>query len=374
MKEIIKILSNEDIVGFHTIDSDDEDDMYCGKIIKYEDDLLYFLAYDNNGENSTIEVESEDIVWFETNSGDTEYLARTIINKDKFPIKKQVSITENAIREHLHHLWENEIPAVYQTEKEEYEAYLVGYDENNIILHTFNSWYNVDHGFICIPINVVKKLDIYTHDLNAYPILYHDYVKACRLDSNTANIQLNLLSMCMNEHILIGMQNQMDVKENVSLVGYIESIEKDIVRLRKINPEGIDRGLEDLYINDIANFGWGGLYLDMIEYFHVHKLAKKADEEIILIQDNRTKLTSLLLEAKEKGNVISLISDESEDEYWQSTGFVIDVMGNWFHMTMYDDVEDKWFECYHRIENYSKIRRNGIRELFIEAKFLTRVH
>ena len=83
MKEIIKILSKDEIVGLHTIGN--PDDLYCGKIIKYEDNQLYFQTYDNNGEAyEVIQVESSDIEWFETNSADTEYLTKVITNKDKF--------------------------------------------------------------------------------------------------------------------------------------------------------------------------------------------------------------------------------------------------------------------------------------------------
>lgn len=147
---------------------------------------------------------------------------------------------------------------------------------------------------------------------------------------------------------------------------------KDIVRIRKINSNGIDSGRECYNIKDIANFGYGGLYLDKIEYYHTHELAKKAKGEIIII-NNRDEFRSLLFEAKEKGSVISLISHETEDEYNESTGIITDVMDDWFQMTMYDDIENHWFECYHKIQDYSKLRRNSIRELFIKAKYKTMV-
>ena len=112
--------------------------------------------------------------------------------------------------------------------------------------------------------------------------------------------------------------------------------------------------------------------MDKIEYYHTKELAKKAKDEIIII-NNMDELKSLLLDAKEKCSVISLISNETEEEYNESTGIIIDVMGDWFHMTMYDDIEDHWFECYHKILDYSKLRRNSIRELFIEAKMRRRM-
>ena len=49
MKEIIKALSKDVIVGLRTID-DSYDNIYYGKIIKYKDNLLDFLAYDDKGE------------------------------------------------------------------------------------------------------------------------------------------------------------------------------------------------------------------------------------------------------------------------------------------------------------------------------------
>ena len=52
MKEIIKALSKDVIVGLRTID-DSYDNIYYGKIIKYKDNLLDFLAYDDKGEEMT---------------------------------------------------------------------------------------------------------------------------------------------------------------------------------------------------------------------------------------------------------------------------------------------------------------------------------
>lgn len=366
MNEIIKALSKEKMVGLHTIDSDD-DEMYCGKILNYKDEQLHFQAYDINGENYVINVKSEDIVWFEKNSADIELLAKSIACKDMFPEKKQVTLTGRNIRENLHHLWEKEIPAVYHVGKEEYEAYLIGYDDNSFVLHSFSSDYNVDHGYIWFPIYDLKMLEIYTPALNRYPIIYKNYIKAERLDIESTNILLHFLFKCMSNHLLIDIQNQTDIKNEVCVIGYVESVENDVVRVRKINSDGIDCGLECYNIKDIANFGYGGLYLDKIEYYHTNELAKKAKDEIVII-NNRDELRSLLLEAKQESSVISLISHETEDEYSESTGIVIDVMGDWFQMTMYDDIEDHWFECYHKIQDYSKLRRNGIRELFVKAK------
>lgn len=371
MNEIIKALSKEKLVGLHTVVSND-DEMYCGKILQYNDKLLHFQAYDINGEDYVIQVESEDIVWIEKNSADIELLAKIIACKDIFPEKKQITVTGSNIRKKLYYLWENEIPAVYHVGKKEYEAYLIGYDRKTIVLHSFSSDYNVDYGIVCFPINELKIVEIYTPALNRYPIIYENHVKADKLDINSTNIQHDFLFKCMNNHLLVDMQNQMDTKDEVCLIGYVESIETDIVRIRKINSDGIDCGLECYNIKDIANFGFGGLYLDKIEYYHTKELAKKAKDEIIII-NNMDELKSLLLDAKEKCSVISLISNETEEEYNESTGIIIDVMGDWFHMTMYDDIEDHWFECYHKILDYSKLRRNSIRELFIEAKMRRRM-
>lgn len=372
MNEIIRALSKENLVGLHTVDSND-DEMYCGRILQYKDNQLDFLAYDINGEEYAVKIESENIAWLEKNSADIELFARIIAYKDKITSKNQVTFTGSNILENLKDVWEKEIPAVYHVGTEEYEAYLVGYDEKTIVLHSFSSDYNVDHGIICFPINELKKMEIYTPDLNRYPVIYENHVKADRLNIDSANIQLEFLYKCMSDHLLMDIQSQSDIKNDVCLIGYLDSIENGIIRIRKINYDGIDCGLECYNIKDIANFGCGGLYLGKIEYYHTNELAKKAKDEIIRI-NNMDELRAMLLEAKEKGSVISLISNETEDEYNESTGIVIDVMGDWFHMNLYDDIEDHWFECYHKIKGYSKLRKNGIRELFVKAKFYTKTH
>ena len=102
MKEIIKALSKDVIVGLRTID-DSYDNIYYGKIIKYKDNLLDFLAYDDKGEENTIiQVGSSDIVSFDTNSANTDYLTKVINNKDKFTTKKEGTITGSKVSEHLH--------------------------------------------------------------------------------------------------------------------------------------------------------------------------------------------------------------------------------------------------------------------------------
>lgn len=126
MKEIIKALSKDVIVGLRTID-DSYDNIYYGKIIKYKDNLLDFLAYDDKGEENTIiQVGTSDIVSFDTNSANTDYLTKVINNKDKFTTKKEGTITGSKVSEHLHYLWVNEIPALYHTiAKDEFYAYLL---------------------------------------------------------------------------------------------------------------------------------------------------------------------------------------------------------------------------------------------------------
>lgn|GEM_PF-5720932 len=64
---------------------------------------------------------------------------------------------------------------------------------------------------------------------------------------------------------------------------------------------------------------------------------------------------------------MSLVSDETDDEYRVSTGFVVEVMDNWARLKLYDFEEFHWFECYRRINDFSRIRRNGMMELLVKA-------
>ena len=61
---------------------------------------------------------------------------------DKFSLKEERIITGNEINGQLHNLWEKEISALYhiKNDKESYYAYLVGYNENTIVLHSFNPY------------------------------------------------------------------------------------------------------------------------------------------------------------------------------------------------------------------------------------------
>lgn len=370
MKEIIKILSKDEIVGLHTIGNPD-DDMYCGKIIKYEDDKLYFQTYDNSGEAyEIIQAESSDIEWFETNSADTEYLTKVITNKDKFIEKEEETIIGNEISEQLHNLWEKEIPALYhiKNDKDGYYAYLIGHNENTIILHSFNPYYNIDYGISCFPIANLEKIEVYKPELNIYPYLYDNRinVKKCHIES--ADIRLGFFRKSMNEKMLVNVQNSTDIKNEEDLVGYVESIQEDVICFRKINPVGVDCGLEKYNVKDIVTFGYGGSYLDKIERLYKIGLSKKAEEDITVISD-RDKFISMLLYSKEKGTVVSLISNETEGEYCISTGFVIDVMKDWIHLKLYDFEEYHWYECYRRIQDFSKLQRNGITELLVKSIF-----
>lgn len=367
MEDVIKALSSVEIVGLHTKDNLD-DDMYCGKIIGYEDNRLIFQTYDICSEVcKDIQVESSDIVWFEANSADTEYLAKVIANKDIFTIKGERTITKCEIAVHLHRLWENEIPALYHTEfEDDYYAYIVGYDENTIILRSFNPFYNIDYGIICFPIENIEKIEVYKSELNIYPYLYENKIKVNKCQMESTDIRLDFFRRSMNEKKLVDVQNLTDIENDEDLVGYVDSVQDGVIRFRKINTEGIDCGTEEYNVNDIVTFGWEGLYLDRIELLYKTNLLKNAKEENAKIK-NRENFISMILDARKDGTVVSLVSDETDDEYRVSTGFVVEVMDNWARLKLYDFEEFHWFECYRRINDFSRIRRNGMMELLVKA-------
>lgn len=372
MKEIIKALTKVGIVGLHTIGNSDED-MYCGKIIRYEDDKLYFQTYDNNGESCEIvRVESSDIEWFETNSADTEFLTKVIAHKDDFARKEkeEIIIIGKKISEQLPDLWEKDIPALYhiKNDKDGYYAYLVGSNENTIILHSFNPYYNIDYGISYFPIVNLEKIEVYKPELNIYPYLYENRIKVNKCHIESADIRLDFFRRSMNEKKLVDVQNSTDVENEEDLVGYVETIQEDVICFRKINPDGVDCGLEKYNVKDIVTFGYGGLYLDKIERLYKIGLSKKAEEDLTIIS-NRNKFISMLLDSKEKGTVVSLISNETEGEYCVSTGFVIDVMKDWIHLKLYDFEEYHWYECYRRIQDFGKLQRNGTTELLVKSIF-----
>ena len=367
MKEIIKALSKDVIVGLRTID-DSYDNIYYGKIIKYKDNLLDFLAYDDKGEENTIiQVGSSDIVSFDTNSANTDYLTKVINNKDKFTTKKEGTITGSKVSEHLHYLWENEIPALYHTiVKDEFYAYLIGYNENTIILRSFNPYYNIDNGIICFPIDTIEKICVYKPELNIYPYLYENRIEIAKYHIESIDIRSDFFHRTMNKRILVDVQNSTDIKNEEAIVGYVESIRNDRICFRKINDDGIECGQEEYDIKDIVTFGCGGSYLDRIGLLYTNEISKNAKEDIIIISDSN-KLKSILLDAKEKGTIVSLISDETEDEYIESTGFLIDIKKDWIHLNLYDIEENHWYECYRRIKDFSKLRENGITELLVKV-------
>lgn len=366
---MINSLQKDIIVGLRTIDVS-YDNIYYGKIIKYEGNLLVFFAYDENGEeNATIQVNTSDIVSIDTNSANTEYLTKVITNKDKLTIKEEKIIIGNRIRDNLQHLWENEIPALYQTiVKDEFYAYLIGYNDNTIILHSFNPYYNIDNGIICFPIDTIEKICVYKPELNIYPYLYENRIEIVKYQIESTDIRSDFFHKTMNKKILVDVQNSADIKNKEALVGYVESIKDESICFRKINDEGIECGQEEYDIEDIVTFGCGGSYLDKIELLYTNEISKNAKENIIIISDSN-KLKSTLIDAKEKGTIVSLISDETEDEYIESTGFLIDINKDWIHLNLYDIEENHWYECYRRIKDFSKLRKNGITELFTKAIF-----
>ncbi|MBO4597303.1 MAG: hypothetical protein J5676_05410 [Bacteroidaceae bacterium] len=367
MEEIIKALSNGTIVGLRTID-DSYDNIYYGKIIKYADNLLDFMSYGENGEIvATIQVKSSDIVSFDTNSADTEYLNKVIANKDKFAIKEEKTIIGSKIREYLHHLWGKEIPALYHTNicKVGYYAYIVGFNENTIILHTFNPYYNIDNGIICFPIETIEKIGVYMPELNMYPYLYENRIKIDKCNIESTDIRLDFLRQSMKEKKLVDVQNATDIKNEEDLVGFVESIQEDRISLKKINPDGKECGLEEYNVKDIVTFGHGGFYLDKIELLYTNKIPRNAIEDVSIIYDS-DQLLSLLLDAKENGDILSLISDETEDEYIESTGFLINIINDWIHLKLYDIEENHWYECYRRIQDFCKVRKNGVTELLVK--------
>jgi hypothetical protein len=182
----------------------------------------------------------------------------------------------------------------------------------------------------------------------------------------STDIRLDFFRRSMNEKKLVDVQNLTDIENDEDLVGYVDSVQDGVIRFRKINTEGIDCGTEEYNVNDIVTFGWEGLYLDRIELLYKTNLLKNAKEENAKIK-NRENFISMLLDARKDGTVVSLVSDETDDEYRVSTGFVVEVMDNWARLKLYDFEEFHWFECYRRINDFSRIRRNGMMELLVKA-------
>lgn len=371
---MIEKLPKDIIVGLRTT-GDSYDNIYYGKIIKYEDNLLTFLAYDEYDEEiKTIQVNPSDIISIDTNSANTEYLTKVLANKHKLTIKEEETIIGNRIRENLKHLWENEIPALYHTAvKDEFYAYLIGYNENTIILHSFNPYYNIDNGIICFPIDNIEKICVYKTELNIYPYLYENRIEINKYHIKSTDIRSDFFHKSMNEKMLVDVQNSTDIKNEETLVGYVESIKNDRICFRKINDDGIECGQEEYDIKDIVTFGCGGSYLERIELLYANEISKKAKEELLITSDS-DKLKSILLEAKEEGTIVSLISDETEDEHIESTGFLIDQKNDWIHLNLYDLEESHWYECYRRIRDFSKVRKNGITELLVKEIFDKQKH
>ena len=72
--------------------------------------------------------------------------------------------------------------------------------------------------------------------------------------------------------------------------------------------------------------------------------------------------TNLFLTSFSSSSLLSF-----ENEYIESTGFLVDIKKDWIHLNLYDIEENHWYECYRRIKDFSKLRENGITELLVKA-------
>lgn len=72
--------------------------------------------------------------------------------------------------------------------------------------------------------------------------------------------------------------------------------------------------------------------------------------------------------AQSEHEIITLFSDIEGDDFFESTGYIIDVIDDWLKMYLYDVNEDDLYYYYRSYKDFTGIRFEGYEELL--ASFL----
>lgn len=371
MINILDTLSSEAIIGLR-MNGESYDCLNYGKIVGYDDNYLDLIVYDENGNDyDQIKVLQKDIVSFDVDSACTRYLAKKSGVVPNVAAKEERKIEKSEVRDSLYSLWNEEVPALFHTSQDEIYGFIVAYDDRLAILHVFNPYYNIDYGFLFIKIEEIESLYLNKPELAIYFHIYENNINHHKLQLKCDDIRTSFFDYCREKQILVDAESFDDINNGEVSVGYVESIEGGNVRFRMINDMGLECGIETYNIDDIMNFGCGGYYLEKISILHKNHLSELAKEQVYIV-DNLNELERRLYKAKQEKEIVTLISDETEEEFFESTGFVVDIDNEWIHMRLYDIDENDWYDYYRRIKDFTQLRKNGIVELLVKTIYKTK--
>lgn len=352
------------IIGLRTLE-DSYNSMNYGEIIGQRIDIVEFRPYYDDGEPCSIEyIPYKDIVSIETNSKETEFLHNLInnkafIRKKKKRVFKKKNIKYSVLKDLL-----CKNLAIFHINETYFTGYLLDANNEYIVLQTLDPNYNIDYGISYYPLSSLNEIILHDQNLDIYPYAFENWIMPHNIPNLLKLSKYDFFKIHERDEVLIDLEDVNDIKEGLTSVGYVEKVTHDILSIVQIDDKGIEKSMVNYKLENIVNYGTGGFYLNKINLLYKNNLYKKSFEKNFSRDDEN--FYSTIKSAKESGTVVSLISDKSENEYFESTGFITKIGDEWIKMKIYDIEEDDWYNYYRRVKDFTDIRINSYIELLVK--------
>ena len=200
----------------------------------------------------------------------------------------------------------------------------------------------------------------------AYPYIY-DHERIEKSIHDTSDIKQLFLKRHLDSQELISIQSKKDFDNEEMSVGFVKAIQNQEVILEGFGAFG--NPIHDIIypLDDLLVFAEGGFSLKKIEIsIKQHIYEKITKDKTFNLTNNE--LFPYLKKAQSEHEIITLFSDIEGDDFFESTGYVIEVVNDWLKMYLYDVNEDDWYYCYRSYKDFTGIRFEGYEELL--ASFL----
>lgn len=358
-------IPSKTIIGLRTLE-DSYNSMNYGEILSLENDIVKFKPYYDDGGSCAVEyIPYKKIVSIETNSKETKVLHNLISNKafikkSKKRVFKKKDINFSILKELLC----KEL-AMFHINETYFTGYLLDANNEYIVLQTLNPIFNIDYGISYYQLNSLNEIILHDYNIDLYQYAYKNWIMPQIIPNLLNSSKYDFFKSNERNDVLIDIEDVNDIKEGLTTVGYVEKVTNDIVTIVQIDDKGVKKSSVNYKLKDIVNYGTGGFYLNKIDLLYKNNLYKKANEKNIS-QNDAENFYGTIKFAKESGTVISLISDKSKDEYFESTGFITEIGDEWIKMKLYDIEEDDWYNYYRRVKDFTDIRINSYIELFVK--------
>jgi len=336
-----------------------------GYISSISDDALSFDGFYDDGDPYTKEkILFKDIVSIEINTKYTKYIEKLIRVKNQIASEEKTIDKKDEILKTISDLYQNQIIGRFELLDDNLLwGYVIGYNNQYVVIRQLNTLYNIDEGINYYPIEMLSSIILHVLDYDVYPLIYQDSIVPERLIDLPKELPFSFFQRHLTDKKLVSIQNSTDFEKDEMSVGYVQSVDNENVVLRAIRPYG-DTGDEiNYHFDKDLIFTEGGFYLKKVALSTQYHLYEQVEEEDEIYHVKTDDILSDVKKALASHEILTLFSDEAGDEYFESTGYVLGIKEGWIKMHLYDMFEDDWYDYYRQIKDFTGVRHKGYTEL-----------